>query len=58
MIPRRYGQVWLYHGGTPLAESLRPHGYKEHVLPRENEEHDELNRPENEDPAEEREVPL
>jgi hypothetical protein len=51
MIPQRYGQVWLYHGGTPLAESLRPHGYKEHVPPRENEEHDELNRAENEDPA-------
>jgi hypothetical protein len=58
MIPQRYGQVWLYHGGTPLAESLRPHGYKEHVAQRENQEHDELNRAENEDPAEEREIQL
>ena len=58
MLPQRYGQVWLYYGGTPLAERLRPRGYKEHVRPRENEEHDELNRAENEDPAEEREVQL
>jgi hypothetical protein len=58
MIPQRYGQVWLYHGGTPLAELLRPHGYKEHVSRRENEEHDELNRTENEDPGEEREIQL
>jgi len=58
MVPQRYGQVWLYRGGTPLAERLRPHGYKEHVPPRENEEHDELNRAENEDPAEEREIQL
>ena len=47
MIPQRYGQVWLYHGGMPLADRLRPHGYKEHVPARENEEHDELNRAEN-----------
>ena len=58
MVPRRYGQVWLYYGGSPLAQSLRPHGYKEHVPHRENEEHDELNRAENEDPAQEREIQL
>ena len=58
MVPQRYGQVWLYHGGTPLAEQRRPHGYKEHVPQRENEAHDELNRPENEDPGEEREIQL
>jgi len=58
MVPQRYGQVWLYYGGAPLAASLRPHGYREHVPPRENQEHDELNRAENEDPAEEREIQL
>jgi len=58
MLPQRYGQVWLYYGGSPLADSLRPHGYREHVPQRENQEHDELNRAENEDPGEEREVQL
>ncbi len=58
MIPQRYGQVWLYYGGTPLVQRLQPHGYKEHVPQRENEEHDELNRAENEDPAEERGIQL
>lgn len=58
MIQQRYGQVWLYHGGTPLVQQLQPHGYKEHVPQRENEEHDELNRAENEDPGEEREIQL
>ena len=47
MVPQRYGQVWLYHGGTPLAGLRQPHGYKERAPARENEE-----------PAEEREIPL
>jgi len=42
-LMQRIGQVWLYHGGAPLPELLRPHGYKEHVEPLENVEHDELN---------------
>lgn len=58
MLPQRYGQVWLYYGGSPLAANLQPHGYKERVPPRANEEHDELNRSENEDPGEEREIQL
>ena len=36
MIPQRHGQVWLYHGGTPLRELLQPHGFKEHVPALEN----------------------
>ena len=36
MIPQRYGQVWLYHGGTPLPQLLRPHGFKEHTPPLDN----------------------
>ena len=44
MIPQRSGQVWLYHGGTPLRELLQPHGFKERVAPLENLEHDEVNR--------------
>jgi len=58
MIPRRFGQVWLYHGGTPLRELQQPHGFKERVAPLENLEHDELNRAQNEDPAERDEVQL
>ena len=58
MIPQRYGQVWLYSGGAPLKEVQQPHGYKERVPPQENPEHDELNRVENDDPAEEREIHL
>jgi len=33
MLPQRFGQVWLYHGGTPLRELLQPHGFKERVSP-------------------------
>jgi hypothetical protein len=58
MIPQRFGQVWLYHGGTPLRELMQPHGFRERVAPLENLEHDELNRAENEDPAERREIQL
>ena len=46
MNPQRHGQVWLYHGGTPLETLLRPHGFKERVPPLENLEHDEVNRAE------------
>jgi len=46
MIPQRLGQVWLYHGGPPLETLLRPHGFRERVLPLENLEHDEVNRAE------------
>ena len=42
MIPQRFGQVWLYHGGTPLRDLLQPHGFKERVAPFENLEHDFL----------------
>jgi len=49
MIPQRFGQVWLYHGGMPLRELLQPHGFKERVPPLENLEHDELNRAENDE---------
>jgi len=52
MIPQRFGQVWLYRGGTPLRELLQPHGFKERKPPLENVEHDELNRAENDDAAE------
>ncbi len=45
MIPQRLGQVWLYHGGTPLETLLRPHGFRERVPSVENLEHDEVNRP-------------
>jgi hypothetical protein len=58
MIQRRHGQVWLYHGGPPLRELLQPHGFKEHAPPLENLEHDEVNRGDNEDPAERREIQL
>jgi len=58
MIPQRYGQVWLYHGGTPLPQLLRPHGFKEHTPPLDNLEHDEVNRAENEDPAARRQIQL
>ena len=58
MIPQRFGQVWLFHGGTPLRELLQPHGFRERVAPLENLEQDELNRAENEDPAERREIQL
>jgi hypothetical protein len=58
MMPSRYGQVWLYHGGAPLKEVLQPHGYKERVPAQENPEHDELNRADNDDPGEEREIQL
>ncbi len=58
MIPQRFGQVWLFHGGTPVRALLQPHGFRERVAPLENLEHDELNRAENEDPAERREIQL
>lgn len=58
MLPQRLGQVWLYHGGTPLRELMQPHGFKERATPLENLEHDELNRADNEDPAEERVIQL
>ena len=58
MLPTRPGQVWLYYGGTPLRELLQPHGYKERARPLENLEHDELNRADNEDPAERDEIQL
>jgi len=58
MVPQRYGQVWLYHGGTPLRALLQPHGYRERATPLENPEHDELNRAENEDTAERDEIQL
>ena len=58
MVPQRYGQVWLYHGGTPLRALLQPHGFKERAAPLENLEHDELNRAENEDLAERDELQL
>ena len=58
MMPQRYGQVWLYHGGTPLRELLQPHGYREHVAPLENPEHDEVNRAEPEDAPEGDEIQL
>ena len=43
MIRQRLGQVWLYHGGPPLETLQRPHGFREHVPPLENLEHDEVN---------------
>lgn len=46
MIPQRLGQVWLYHGGTPLETLQRPHGFRERVPLLENLEHDEVNRTE------------
>jgi len=58
MLSQRFGQVWLYHGGTPLRELLQPHGFKERVPPLENLEHDEVNRAENDDPAERGEIQL
>ena len=58
MIQQRYGQVWLYHGGTPLPELMRPHGFKEPAPALDNLEHDEVNRAENDDPAERREIQL
>jgi hypothetical protein len=58
MIPQRYGQVWLYYGGTPVRELLQPHGYREHVASRENPEHDEVNRGEPEEAAERDEIQL
>jgi len=42
----------------PLRGLLQPHGFRERVAPLENLEHDELNRAENEDPAERREIQL
>ena len=58
MIPQRFGQVWLYHGGTPLRELLQPHGFKERVAPLENPEHDEVNRELPDESAERGEVQL
>ena len=58
MVPRRFGQVWLYHGGTPLRELLQPHGFKERVPPLENLEHDEVNRAENDASADLGEIQL
>lgn len=58
MIPQRFGQVWLYHGGTPLRSLMQPHGYRERVPVLENLEHDEVNRAEAEDRTEDSEVQL
>ena len=58
MVLQRFGQVWLYHGGTPLRELSQPHGFKERVPPLENLEHDEVNRAENDAPAELGEIQL
>ena len=58
MLPQRHGQVWLYHGGMPLRELLQPHGFREQAPLLENLEHDELNRTDNDDPAERREIQL
>ena len=58
MIPQRLGQVWLYHGGTPLEALLRPHGFREHVPPVDNLEHDEVNRAEPGEGAEPSEAEL
>ena len=52
MIPQRLGQVWLYHGGTPVETLLRPHGFRERAPRLENPEHDEGNRAEPEEGAE------
>jgi len=46
MTPQRLGQVWLYHGGTPLETLLKPHGFRERMPLLDNVEHDELNRAE------------
>jgi len=58
MIPQRLGQVWLYHGGTPLRDLMQPHGFKERVVPLENLEHDEVNRVPPDESAEGGEVQL
>jgi hypothetical protein len=58
MITQRFGQVWLYHGGTPLRELLQPHGFKERKPALENVEHDEVNRAETDDPAKDGEIEL
>ena len=58
MIPQRLGQVWLFHGGTPVEARLRPHGFKERMPPLENPEHDEVNRTEPEEGPESNEVQL
>ncbi len=58
MNPQRFGQVWLYHGGMPLQDLLKPHGFKERVPPLENLEHDELNRAQLEESAEDAEIQL
>ena len=58
MLPQRFGQVWLYHGGTPLRDLLQPHGFKERVAPLENLEHDEVNRELPDESAEGGEVQL
>jgi hypothetical protein len=47
MLAQRLGQMWLYHGGSPLRTLLQPHGFKEHAEPLENLEHDELHRADN-----------
>ena len=58
MIPQRLGQVWLYHGGTPLQTLLQPHGFRERVPPLENLEHDELKAAEPEEGPESSDVQL
>jgi len=58
MIPQRLGQVWLYHGGTPLWTLLTPHGFREHAPPLENLEHDEVNRTEPDEGPESDEIQL
>ena len=58
MIPQRFGQIWLYHGGTPLRELLQPHGFRERMPPLENLEHDEVNRAEPDEGPESDEVQL
>ncbi len=44
--------------GPPLRELLQPHGYKAPLPALENLEHDEVNRAENDDPAERGEIQL
>lgn len=58
MIPQRFGQVWLYHGGTPLPELQQPHGFRERMPQLENLEHDEMNGSEPDEGPESDEVQL
>jgi hypothetical protein len=58
MVQQRVGQVWLYHGGTPLPALMHPHGFKERTEPLDNLEQDEVNRSPREESAEGGEIPL